>query len=530
MADFMGLSNDEEAARDKVAENLDYISKIIATINPDLYCDPKENGKLIKKVKKLVKEGKFWEAVNEADSIHMDPTEGRKIEEHRLVYDSSLEGLEPVYFWIIDFLADRTGEKVEKLIDNFVSSPGSGQFSELMGKATRMQEEAMKIMQTIGILIKSIINIIYDLKEFEIRLHHYKTAESKNKDEKEAGILALKQVWLDNVDIKKGVGSINALTRGDLNFVTLRDAFFVVNSLDKIDKLDLNDRVKRLLKPRLSEFLEWQKRSYSELKKRYGIEKTYLKSQLASLKLYTKWAQPYLRAAAQLEQRNLKGNSGLVNAFNTVILELVLLNKKKIKPKDQVYGREKKLPYNFANINFKRDYYSCVFLDFAFRSYPAQAARGGYNYSGRVEVNMRSYALNSEELKMLEAKLDESSFNESLKLASGMTEDTLEELKEDIEYFLKEDDEKTEEKKQSDDVNPFMALLGFYDKSGKRKENKTNKEKKKGAKIDIKPDNFYESVLRNMAQEQARDLCWDIFDKFKKSKGWPAHPGYGDFV
>ena len=32
-----------------------------------------------------------------------------------------------------------------------------------------MQEQAMKIMQTNGVLIKSIINIIYDLKEFEIR-------------------------------------------------------------------------------------------------------------------------------------------------------------------------------------------------------------------------------------------------------------------------------------------------------------------------------------------------------------------------
>ena len=32
MTDFMGLSSDEEAARDKVAENLDYISKIIESV------------------------------------------------------------------------------------------------------------------------------------------------------------------------------------------------------------------------------------------------------------------------------------------------------------------------------------------------------------------------------------------------------------------------------------------------------------------------------------------------------------------
>ena len=65
---------------------------------------------------------------------------------------------------------------------------------------------------------------------------------------------------MDNVDIKRGRGSINMMAQ-DLQFVTLRDAFMTVKTLKDVDKIDLNDRVKRILKPRLAEFLEWKTRS-----------------------------------------------------------------------------------------------------------------------------------------------------------------------------------------------------------------------------------------------------------------------------
>ena len=35
-----------------------------------------------------------------------------------------------------------------------------------------------------------------------------------------------------------------------------------------------------------------------------NIEKAYLKSQIDSMKLYTKWARPYLRAAQQLGMKD----------------------------------------------------------------------------------------------------------------------------------------------------------------------------------------------------------------------------------
>ena len=86
--------------------------------------------------------------------------------EHQITYDSSSETLEPVYFWVLNFMNNLFGGKVEKLVDNFSSSPGSGHFAELSQKKTIMQDNVMKTLGAVNQVIKSIINIIYDLKDF----------------------------------------------------------------------------------------------------------------------------------------------------------------------------------------------------------------------------------------------------------------------------------------------------------------------------------------------------------------------------
>jgi len=194
------------------------------------------------------------------------------IRQHDLVYNSSSDTLEPIYFWILDLMNNFFGGKVEKLVDNFSSTPGGGHFMDLAGRKSSMQQNVSQTMGTINTVIKSVINLIYDLKDFEIRLGHYASVKSKNKNEAEAGLLALKQVWMDNVDIKRGRGSINMLAQ-DLSFITLRDAFMAVNSVDDVKKLDLNDRVKRILEARILEFNQWKDLSEVELRKRFNIEK-----------------------------------------------------------------------------------------------------------------------------------------------------------------------------------------------------------------------------------------------------------------
>src|SRR3989344_5618286 len=250
------------------------IHNLIASINPGVFCEPfiEEEGKRVdlrEKVKKLVKEKGYLAAAEVAkpkESSAMDFDEripyispfklaGIKnpIEKHYLSYDSSGQNLEPVYFWILDNLYQeyRDMKKVDKLIDNFVSSPGSGHFSEM------------------------------GLKEFKIRLDLYEELKSSKSEEKNSAMLSLKQIWMDTVDAKRGNTSIKALTLGGQSyFVTLIDAFMASDSLKVVDKLDLNDRVKRLLQQRVGEFLKWVEESEKELRKRYEIERTYLKSQV----------------------------------------------------------------------------------------------------------------------------------------------------------------------------------------------------------------------------------------------------------
>ncbi len=500
------------------------ISKIISGVSPKLYSTRKEDiGKVDEKgFKKALKED-FWAALDGMGDFNLKSTAA---EEHKLIYDSTSEGLEPVYFWLVDFMNDMFGGKVDKLVDSFTSSPGSGHFAELGTRATRMQEEGMKLLGAVNTVLKSVINLIYDLKEFEIRISHYKACYSKNKEEAEAGLLSLKQIWMDNVDVKRGRGSINMMAQ-DLNFVTLRDAFMIAESAEKVDKMDLNDRVKRVLKPRVQEFFEWKKRSEIELKKRFEIEKSYLKSQVDSLKLYTRWAKPYLIAAEKLRMRETGREPALVNVFNTLLLELTLLGKKEIKVEEKAV--DKKIPEEFRKLKLKRKYYNCVLVDFVFRGIPQRvsAQQAHYAFGGRVEVTFRGYCLNQEELDLIDNRLDESDVQDALKLVEGITSESLDQLREDIEYFLKSEKEKEKEiekaeKKESEDVNPFSALFNFGKKKEKGKDEKKEKIKNMLEK-GIREDSYAESVIRKLGEDESAENCFNIFDIYKKAHGMPSH-------
>jgi len=429
---------------------------------------------------------------------------------HKLAYDSPAEQLEPIYFWILDFLKDG-GYDVTKIVDNFVSSPGGGYFAEIGARATKMQEEGMKILGVLNTVIKSVINIIYDLKEFEIRLKQYDSLKSNKKSEKEAALLGLKQIWMDKVDINRGRGSINGMSY-DLGFTTLRDAFMVAGSIDDAKKLDLNERVRRVLLPRLQEFFDWKESSEKELRKRYEIEKNYLRSQYNTVKLYSQWALPYLKAASQLASRGTE-TADIVNIFNTMVLELSLLAKQEIKPAKEVDS--KTVPKSFRDKKFKRKYYSCVMVEFNFRGIPYRDQRGGYSYGGKAEISFQSFALNEQELKLFNKELEKDSLSETLKLVKGITADSLKQIEEEIDHFLGKEDEEEKKDKKSGIIE---WLFGKPKKEEK-------KEKIESAK-DVKPDNYDEMLLRKLAETGAASGAFRIYDVYKKSHGMGSFTEY----
>ncbi len=448
---------------------------------------------------------------------------------YNLNYDAPSTHLESVYFWILDFMQD-TGISIEKVTDNFTSAPGSGHFAEMGMRASRMQDQGMKIFAMINQVVKTILNLVYDLKEFEIRLGHYEDARSDDVNIKEGGMLALKQIWMDNVDMKKGNTSIKAMAFSQASFATLIDAFLIVKDESLKGpgghEIDLNDRVKRLLKQRILEFNRWKELSERELKKRFAIERSYLKSEVESLKLYSAWAKPYLKAAQELRQKGFDKNPALVSAFNTTLFELVLFGKRKVKFEEAAKSGE--LPKGLADYKMKRDYYECFVVSFLFKGFPQKVTQQHYGFGGRVDMYFYSYALNEQEIELLSRELEKQNVEDSLKFVEETTASSLEELKDDLDRFVLKDEDvekKVKEKKKAEDINPFSALLDLF-KFEKSKDKKKITEAKK-----IKPDNFVEAQVRALAAKNAQNSIYNVYDIYKKSHGMASAPGfYGGFL
>jgi hypothetical protein len=291
----------------------------------------------------------------------------------------------------------------------------------------------------------------------------------------------------------------------------LIDAFLVANSPDEAEKLDLNDRVKRIVKDRIEEFFVWLKFSEQELKKRYEMEKNYLKTQMASLKLYSRWIRPYLKASADLAMTERSRSPELVNIFNTVVLELSLFGKKELKIDSAVVSGD--LPPEFPKLKVRRKYYSVVLIDLHFRGIPMQG-----RFGGRTEVTFRSYSLNEDEIAMMNKELDSSDLGDVMKLM-GATDESLKQLEEDIKSFLEEEvPEGKRDDMTKEDANPFLALFGFYGK----KDKKADKEKKKTER-QMKDTWIEKNYLRRVTQDNANRTVFDIFDIYKKSHGMPSY-------
>jgi len=445
--------------------------------------------------------------------------------EHKVVYDTNLNTLEPVYYWLVDYLNGVYGG-AEKISDTFSASPGSSYFADLGARATRMQEEGMKIMATVNAVVKSIINLIYDLKNFEVRLKQYDKANSKDPGEKEEGILGLKEIWMNSVDAQRGMGSINNMAH-QYGFTTLRPAFMAAMSAEQVDSkdFDLNDIVKRVLRPRVGEFFDWVKVSEVEMRKRYDIEKSYLKNQVDTLNLYASWVKPYLTFAEQLRMKEKPNEAALVSVFSQMVLELSLLSKKVLSIEELVISKD--LPPEFAKKSKSiRPFYKVLTVEFTFRTYPTPQ---GAPHAGRLEINFKAYVLNEDELAILNKKRDDKNKDSMLNLAQNLSKESLEKLKDDLNYFLTPKKEEKEETTMFGDL--FKDLRKTFVGQTRAEKEEEAKRKKKEDEAEaaqklkklwdegIPEDSHEESVVREYAELESASSCFTAFDIFKKAHG-----------
>lgn len=489
------------------------VHNLIAAIVPEVYCDRL----LRKEVKEIAKKEGYLKAAEKAKPVEaqfMDLEQERfinnpfllrniknPIEKHTIVYDNFSQALEPIYFWILDYINVEYKDS-DKLIDNFLTSPGSAQFGEIGQRTTRMQEEAMKMFQTSGVIIKSILQIVYDLKEFKIRLSLYDDLKSSDSKIKSAALLSLKQIWLDQVDFtKRGTTSLKQMA-AQFDYVTILDAFFAANTLDDVKNLDLNERVKRILEQRVAEFEKWIKESERELRKRFEIERIYLKNQVNSVMLYARWIKPYLRAAKQLEQQE-KTTPHIINAFNSTLLELSIIGKRLYNVEEDI--GQSALPKAYRKLTGK-GFTSIVVVEFRYRSAPERISQqGGYGYRGRIEIDFTSYALAKDEIKLMKELIEKDNFGDLISMIEGSTTESLQQIQADLDEFI---GGKEEKKKESEDVNPFTSLFSIF---------KPQKKESEGLSADSDDD----LILRNQAILRGREECYKLYGNFKATINMP---------
>lgn len=502
------------------------IHKLIAAVNPDLYCDPsvkdevknlaKESGLLAAAEVAKPKEFYFIEIEKQIEKFEKDVFKAAPLkypkETHKIVYDSSTAGtelLEQTYFKLFDSMS-RPFKNVDKLVDSFVASPGSSYFAEMGAKSSRMQQEAMNMLGAVNQLVKAILNIIYDLKDFETRIEIYNQYKSGSEGGKRASFLSLKQIWLDQVDIKKGNTSVKAMALGGQSeFVTLLDAFMAVQSLEHVKELDLNDRVKRILDQRVSEFLIWVKKSEEELRKRFSIETSYLKSQVSTLGLYARWVKPYLKAAKALEQRAAP-SAALVTAFNTVLFELALLGSSEYNVEGEIKdGRIPKVLKKHQEKKFNQ----VLISELNFRSTP-QTVGQHQRFHGKMTSTFTTYVLRDDELKAIKEALEKDDISDLFNVVGAYPLESIDSMKEDIDHFLEGiKDEEIKEESKEENLNPFSALFSIF----KRKKKAKVVKKEEEIKIPLPADDQYQKAIRAAAVINTRKDARKVFDGFKKA-------------
>ncbi|MEM4571207.1 MAG: hypothetical protein QXY16_00700, partial [Nanopusillaceae archaeon] len=138
--------------------------------------------------------------------------EKHKLFEVKVILDNPRYRLEQIYFWLLDFLRDNLKLNVLKISDEFGSSVASAFFIDIARRETTILDNATKLGGLINTIIKSIINLDNEYRTtIAERVTRYDELKSSNPETSFLAIKALKSIWLDNVDSKKGATSLRNL-------------------------------------------------------------------------------------------------------------------------------------------------------------------------------------------------------------------------------------------------------------------------------------------------------------------------------
>lgn len=387
------------------------------------------------------------------------------IDKKFLEYQDVNLSLEEVYFWIVDALRNG-GWKLDKINDYNSSSIHSTMGGASASKLSINQEKAMQYLKFIADMVKSLFQIVRELRVIDERMDLYE----RSKEGDHAAEVTLRGYWVDMVEGgSKNPSSVYGLSR-DVGFTTLPDLFFSSPAMKQEDvekevsKLEFNDSLKNVLKRKLSQFMTWKERTYNEIMQRRGFTLHYLKQHYATIKLYIDWVKPYLRNVKRLWQDESKQDSvDIVNSFETGVIEIEVM----------------------ASQPSKSHYTPVVIYHFYYRIKPMMSftdqsyQHRGPVHVGRVTIKPRGYVWTDRDIYEYKRMRREEDFeilgqiDETVKEAVNALGDKfldyLEEMKLDTSEFKKKEEKSeskpAQQKRQSSD--PFLSVgKGFVDLFG----------------------------------------------------------------
>ena len=203
--------------------------------------------------------------------------------------------------------------RIAELVD---PSSLSSLMNMVFDKRKNLEDRVMQLLGSINTVLKSIIAIIYELKELDRNLYFYDELKDSDKEKAEAAELALKRIFLDNIDSRKGGASLSALSRSPTQsqagpgFIDIMSVFYQVKSLKDVSQIDRNEQYKNILKNRYIEYEKWKEINGKDLKNRKSMLLQYLKSQMGSFDLYVDWCSTYLSLLSKMSWNPSKNAAG----------------------------------------------------------------------------------------------------------------------------------------------------------------------------------------------------------------------------
>ncbi len=399
---------------------------------------------------------------------------------HRLVHEAMNQYIEDAYFWTIDHLRYDFGyNKFHKISDVFAASEQSAFFGVSEQRLGLQQDKASGYLRGISEMVKSLFQLVRELRIIDERLSYYKNTYQRMNDEGGMGSeITLKGIWVDQVEGgTKNAGSVYGLAQ-TVGFSVLPDIFFRVRVNDRgadkvpsgpqydrkmseiIDAIDkevdsmkgFNEKMKEVLKRKLVQYYTWKMRTYRELEQRRLFSIKYLRQHYDTIKLYIGWIKPYLRNINRLQlDQNRMDSADLVSAFEGATVEI------------EVLCQKKKPGANLHQVAIFHLFYRTR----PGLNYQQEGYQRGPAHTGRYDWTLRGYVWNDNQIKNYLRMKDEedlrllSSINDSLKAA-------MDSLGEELKKYLEEGGELIERKQNIEMpqrpgmFDPFSAVFSGF--------------------------------------------------------------------